>query len=151
MIWLREVPVRWWAVMVGIAFGSMALITINGPKEGYGKAVFTAAGIAPLLCVVAGAMLPSETSLEIAALIGGLTALGGTALVLALAKRMPVIVSAAIGAAARSYLEVETKDNGKQSITRIDEKGLPEPDKRLDALAHKLDGENEPKEQDDGP
>ncbi len=132
---LREVPARWWAVMVGVAFGSMALITTTGNKDGFGKATMTAAGIAPLLCVVAGALLPAGTSLEVAALIGGFTALGGTALVLGLAKRAPLIIGAAVQAAAESYLDVN-----KDGATRIRRDGTPaEPDPQAEALIEEID------------
>lgn len=139
--WLREVPAKWWAVLVGVAFGSVALITINGAREGYGRAALTAVGIAPLLCLLAGALLPSGTSLEIAALVGGVTALGGTALVLTLAKKAPTIIGAAVGAAARSYLEIEPQPDGKR-VTRRRVNGVPDdPSPELEALAKKFDVE----------
>ncbi|QQN73964.1 hypothetical protein [Croceicoccus sp. YJ47] len=134
----RDIPPKWWAIVLGVFFGSMALITINGAREGYGKAVLTAAGIAPLLCLVAGALLPTGTSLEMAALVGGVTALGGTALVLGLAKKAPLILGAAVEAAARSYLTVD-----KGETTRIRDDQTPAaPNPELEQMARKIDDDN---------
>lgn len=135
MNFLRDIPIKWWAVIVGITFGSVALITINGAKEGYGRAAITAAGIAPLLCLVAGALLPKETPLEMAALVGGITALGGTALVLNLAKHAPLILGSAAEAAAKSFLDLRD-----DTATRIRQDGTPaESDPQADALIEKID------------
>ena len=134
MTWWKDIPPRWWAVMVGVAFGSLALITITGAKEGYSKSVLSAVGIAPFLCMFAGAMLPNDTSLEMAALVGGIAALGGTTLILSLSKRAPVIFGAAAEAAAKSFLELREGET-----TRIKPDGTPAmPDPVAEQLVEEL-------------
>ena len=141
MNWLREIPPRWWAVLVGVAFGSMALIALDGPTKGYGKSVMVGSMTAPLLCLFAGALLPTDTSLEVAALIGGMTALGGTALILTVARMVPTIATAALTGIAKSYLEITpTKPGSPPKVTRVRKDGTPEDaNTELDALACKLD------------
>lgn len=136
-----NVPSRWWAVLVGVAFGSLALIALDGPTKGYAKSVVVGAMTAPLLCIMAGALLPDETSLEVAALIGGLTALGGTALILTVARMVPSIATAALTGIAKSYLDISPGSPGQPSqVTRRREDGTPEdPDPELEELARKLD------------
>ncbi|MBB3034067.1 hypothetical protein [Alteriqipengyuania lutimaris] len=138
---LREIPPKWWAVLVGVAFGSLALIALDGPRKGYGKSVMVGAMTAPLLCLFAGALLPSGTSLELAALIGGMTALGGTALILTVARMVPSIASAALTGIARSYLEITPTPPGEPpKVTRVRQDGTPEePDSELEELARQLD------------
>lgn len=117
-------PAKWYATIAGVFFGSIALITINGEKDGYGKSAITAIGLSPILSIIAGAMLPKNTPIELAALAGGIAALGGTALVLGVAKRAPGIFEAALTGAANAYLNkidnTPDDDAGKHSS---DDKG----------------------------
>ena len=140
--WVREVPYKWWAVIVGIALGSMALITITGPKEGFAKSVFTAAGIAPFLCLLTGALLPRDTPLELAALLGGVVALGGTAIIMRLTRMSPVLFGAAFEAVAKTYLLMRAGE-----VTRLREDGTPmlpneDLERRVQALDEKEEGDD---------
>lgn len=138
---LREIPAKWWAVLLGVAFGSLALIAMDGPKKGYGRTIVTACLTAPLLSVLAGAMLPSDTSLEIAALIGGVTTLGGMAVIVAVSRLAPSLVTAGLTGIARTYLEINPTPQGKpDEVTRRREDGTPEnPEPTLDELARRFD------------
>ncbi|WP_370180232.1 hypothetical protein [Alteriqipengyuania sp.] len=137
----REIPPKWWAVVVGIAFGSLALTMLDGPKKGYLRTVVTAAGCAPLLCLFAGALLPDDTSLEIAALVGGVTALGGTALILHVQRVAPSLVTAGLIGIAESYLKITPRSGDEPpEITRLRRDGTPEePDPEAERLAQELD------------
>lgn len=139
-MWWREVPLRWWAVLIGIAFGSLALVALDGPKKGYGRVTVMSILCAPLLAVVSGAMLPPGTTLEIAALVGGVTALGGIAVIAAIAKMAPGLVTAGLTGIARSYLQIEPTPPGEHpKVTRLREDGTPaEPDEELERLARKI-------------
>lgn len=96
MTWWRDIPPRLYAAAIGVLVGSIALITIRGQTDGYGKSTLVAAGIAPMLCIVAGALMPDGTSLQMAALIGGLTAMGGTNLLVRLTHRWSAIAESAL-------------------------------------------------------
>lgn len=138
---LRDIPPKWWAVLVGVTFGSLALIALDGPTKGYGKSILVGAMTAPLLCLFAGALLPDDTSLEMAALIGGMTALGGTALILSLARMVPSIATAALTGIAKSYLDITPTPPGEpHHVTRRRQDGTPEDaNEELEKLARKLD------------
>ena len=141
----REIPPRWWAVLVGVAFGSLALISIDGPNKGYGKAVIAGLITAPVLALIAGAMLPPDTSVEIAALVGGIAALGGTGVIMSVARMAPSIVTGGLTGIATSYLHISgTKRPEEPDVMRYRIDATPaEPDPDLDALAHKLDEKDE--------
>lgn len=130
-------PAKWAAVAVGVVAGSMAIVTITGQKTGFGKAAWSAAGIAPVLCIIAGAMLPPGTSLEIAAMAGGMAALGGTAVIMKLAEMAPRLFGAAMMGVANSYIEMEGR-----KTTRLREDGTPEADAELDDITRRLDEPN---------
>ena len=147
---LREVPPRWWAILVGVAFGSLALIAMNGPTKGYAKSVIAAVLTAPFLSIIAGAMLNEETTLEAAAFVGGVVASGGMAVILAVSKMAPTLVTAALTGAAQSYLEITPTEKGKHpKVRRIEnvefpdeDKETPEDSKELDELIDKIDKYN---------
>lgn len=135
MKWIAKVPHLWWAVCVGVFFGSVALVSIEGPKKGYARAIIAGILTAPLLALVAGGMLPKGTSLEMAALIGGVVALGGSAVIMAVARLAPSLVTAGLTGVARSFLHIQ---DGEQ--TRLREDGTPlAPDDKAEELARRLD------------
>lgn len=135
MKWLKDIPHLWWAVVVGVFFGSIALISIEGPKKGYGKAIVAGIMTAPLLALIAGGLLPKGTSLEIAALTGGVVALGGSAVILSVARFAPTMVTAGLTGVAKSFLLISDGEK-----TRIREDGTPmSPDAEAEDLARKLD------------
>ncbi len=139
--WLREVPTKWWAVFVGVLFGSLALISIDGPRKGYTKAVWAAALTGPLLSVIAGALLPKGASLEMAALIGGVVAVSGTSVILAVSRAVPPIVSAALTGAAQSYLKINPTPPGEPpEANRYNIDGTPDfPMEDQERLLRELD------------
>ena len=135
MKWLKDIPHLWWAVCVGVFFGSVALISLEGPKKGYGKAAITGLMTAPLLALIAGGLLPKGTSLEVAALIGGVVALGGTAVILSVSRFAPTMVTAGLTGVAKSFLHISDSET-----TRIREDGTPLlPDPKAEQLAKELD------------
>ena len=146
----RDVPPKWWAVMVGVSFGALALVYIDGPKKGWGRAVIGAFMTSPLLALIAGGLLPEDTSLEIAALIGGVVALGGTALLLAIGKMIPPLVTAGLTGMAQSYLHISApREDGKTEVTRIRTDGTPkEPDPEAEELARRIDGKDDDNDHD---
>lgn len=139
--YIREVPARWWAVLVGVLFGSLALISIDGPRKGYGKAVFAAMLTGPLLALIAGALLPKGASLEMAALIGGVVAVSGTSVILTVARVVPPLVSAALTGAAQTYIKISPSPPGQPpDVERLNPDGTPAlPNPELDRLVRKLD------------
>lgn len=139
----REVPMRWWAVIVGVLFGSLALISIDGPRKGYGKAIWAAALTGPLLSLIAGALLPKEATLELAALIGGVVAVSGTSVILAVTRAVPPMVSAAITGAAQSYLKIDPTPPGEPpEVKRFNSDNTPNfPMEGEDRLLRELDKE----------
>jgi hypothetical protein len=141
MIWLREIPPKWWAVVLGVFFGSLALMAVEGPKKGYSKAIVTGAMTAPFMSILAGALLPEDASLELAAAIGGVTALGGMALIMAVSRFAPTLAIAGLTGMARSFLHITNGDMDRAKVvTRIREDGTPEePEPKLEHLARKLD------------
>lgn len=137
--WILKVPHLWWAVVVGVFFGSVALISIEGPKKGYGKAIVTGLLTAPLLALVAGGLLPKDTSLEMAALIGGVVALGGSAVIVSVARFAPGMVTAGLTGVARSFLLISETER-----LRLRDDGTPlAPDPEAEELLHKLDGDDD--------
>ena len=133
--WFAKIPHLWWAVVVGVFFGSVALISIEGPKKGYGKAIVAGLLTAPLLALIAGGLLPKDTTLEIAALIGGVVALGGSAVIMSVARFGPSMVTAGLTGVAKSFLHISDSE-----ATRIREDGTPlTPDPEAEKLAKKLD------------
>lgn len=138
---LQEVPARWWAVLVGVLFGSLALISIDGPRKGYSKAVWAAALTGPLLSVIAGALLPKGASLEMAALVGGVVAVSGTSVILAVTRAVPPIVAAALTGAAQSYLKINPTPPGEpDELERLNPDGTPAlPDPEAERLLRELD------------
>lgn len=156
---LKEVPPRWWAILVGVIFGSLALVAMNGPSKGYGKTIVAAVLTAPLLSLIAGAMLREDTSLEMAAVVGGIVSVGGMGVIIAVAKMAPTLVTAALSGAARSYLEIIPTEEGKHpKVKRIDTISFPEEHKKLpnrnpelDDLIKKIDRiDNKQKGENDG-
>ena len=131
----RNIPPKWWAVMIGVVFGSIALIAMDGPRKGYGKTVLGAILTAPLLALIAGGLLPRDTSLEIAAVVGGVVAVGGMGVVLAVARFAPAMVSAGLSGMATSYLKISAGET-----TRIHPDGTPtSPDPEADKLVRQFD------------
>lgn len=141
----REIPPRWWAVLVGVAFGSLALVSIDGPNKGYAKAVIAGLMTAPVLALIAGAMLPRDTSVEIAALVGGIAALGGTGVIMSVARMAPSIITGGLAGVANSYLLITgTKQPEEPDVFRYRIDATPaEPDPELEKLAHEFDEKDE--------
>lgn len=135
----RDIPPRWWAVLVGVLFGSVALIGIDGPKKGYSKAVIGGLLSAPFLALLAGALLPDGTSLEIAALIGGVVSVGGTGVIVTVGRYAPSLATAALTGVAESYLHIN-----RGEATRLNRDGTPmTPDPEAEQLIEKIDKKDE--------
>lgn len=143
MTFWRDIPARWWAVLIGIAFGSMALVAMNGPTKGYARSIVAAILTAPLLSLVAGSLIDEDSSLEFAALIGGIVAVGGMGVVLTIARMAPSLVTAGLTGMAKTYLHISASDDGKPGeVERLRRDHTPDvANPELDELARRFDDE----------